>query len=488
MIDKRNIINSGNVIILVLLWFIFSTTLVFSMSLSNFDLALRLHLRGVFDSKVSLMPMPNALRPVAIAEVVKSGKETLLSIPGSLLPGEFVLRFESRENESSTPRPVEKQVILNSEDAELWINPLYANNPDSVRWNKGEKENTALYSFSVENTKRKQKIGLLQNFLMSYDDTQSHFFKLGVEEHEKRRGEYNRWLTEQVNLYSSLFVGHTFRFQYVPHVSFAGSPREKMQEVISNYFDGVDMNDTLIIYSKSMGDWMNGYVNIYGSQATTDVLRDSLFTLAGKRAIEKAKNGHPKVYGWMVDYFYKGYESFNIQKGISMLQQYIDDPNCMTTKRQQIIKRLDGMAKLTVGTQAPDFTLNYLDGSDFNFHGYKGTANYKLLLFWSADCSHCESFVKELKGWYNEPTNEDKLNIVAVSVDETDTEIKKWETAIISLQGWKHLRANGGINSTVANDYSILSTPVMFLVDSKSNKIIAFPDNLEQLKKALEKL
>jgi thioredoxin-related protein len=39
----------------------------------------------------------------------------------------------------------------------------------------------------------------------------------------------------------------------------------------------------------------------------------------------------------------------------------------------------------------------------------------------------------------------------------------------------------------VANDYAILSTPVMFLVDSKNNLIMALPDTLEQLVKELEK-
>jgi len=69
-----------------------------------------------------------------------------------------------------------------------------------------------------------------------------------------------------------------------------------------------------------MKEWMDGFVNFNGELATSVNLRDSIFTLAGKTAIEKARTGHPMVYGWMVDYFFKGYESFNITKGIEMLQ------------------------------------------------------------------------------------------------------------------------------------------------------------------------
>ena len=89
---------------------------------------------------------------------------------------------------------------------------------------------------------------------------------------------------------------------------------------------------------------------------------------------------------------------------------------------------------------------------------------------------------------YNETGNNKKLNIIAVSLDETETEVKKWENKIITLPGWKHLRVKGGINATVANDYAILSTPVMFLVESESNIIVDIPNNLEQLIKDLGKL
>jgi len=85
---------------------------------------------------------------------------------------------------------------------------------------------------------------------------------------------------------------------------------------------------------------MDAYVNLYGSISISPEIRDSLFTLAGKQAIEKAKHGNPKVYGLMVDYFYSGYESTNITMGLKMLEPYINVPNCLTLKKQVIEKRL----------------------------------------------------------------------------------------------------------------------------------------------------
>jgi Domain of unknown function (DUF5106) len=173
--------------------------------------------------------------------------------------------------------------------------------------------------FTKENSKQKEKLSLLQNFLMNYDSTHSKFYQQGIEEYEKRRSIYNQWITEQSTQYNALFVSHTFRFQYVPQITFKGSEADRMQSVIAHYFDGIDFKDSLLINTPDLKEWMNSYVNIYGALSVTEDLRDSLFTLAGRTAIEKASLGNPKLYGWMVDYFYNGYESNNIKKGMTML-------------------------------------------------------------------------------------------------------------------------------------------------------------------------
>ncbi|HCU20161.1 MAG TPA: alkyl hydroperoxide reductase, partial [Bacteroidales bacterium] len=158
------------------------------------------------------------------------------------------------------------------------------------------------------------------------------------------------------------------------------------QSLRDNYFEGMD-----------------GYVNLYGELATTTALRDSLFTLAGKNAIEKAKNGDPLVSGWMVDYFFRGYESFNIQAGIKMLEPYLDDPDCLTTKRQEINRRLEGIKSRVKGSPAPDIVMQDSDNNPFILSSYQGGKNNILILFWSADCVHCKETTDKLYRWYQDP-------------------------------------------------------------------------------------
>jgi len=442
-------------------------------------------LKEAFDTKVTITPFDGlrAVKSVAEFNGLKTGESCKLFIPQQYLPGEFVLRLDYRAKESDAPYPSEKNIFINQQDIELSINPPYSNNGDSTKFKEDEQENTVYNRFMTENTKTRLQIDFLKQFLTTYDQPQSKFYTTGIKEFEKRRNDYNQWLKDQSKTNAQLFVSSLFQFQYIPSVVWGGDENQRLDQLIHSFFDGIDFNDTLIIRSRELNKKMSDFMGLYGIKASTYEMRDSMFTLAGSMACEKASKGHPRVYGWMVDYFYNGYETYKIDKGMLMLQQHLERPNCLTSKKQQILKRLEGMKKLIPGKKAPDFTLNDTENNSFNFHNYQGKAKYKLLLFWSADCSHCEELIEKLRNWYSNPENQKFFDIVAVSMDETEAEINKWENKIVILKDWKHLRANGGVNSFVANEYAILSTPLMFLVECNTNIIKACPENIENLAK-----
>ena len=451
------------------------------------EVNLKIHLRGVFESKIGLLPLVGGktILPIIEKSKIKNGDEVILTVPQDKLPGEFVVRYDYKDTEASMPYPAEEHLFINHQDIELWVNPKSCNNPDSTHFQKGEQENTIFARFSTENANRRKPIGVLQDFLMNYDNPHSAFYKNAIQEYEKRCSAYNQWVKEQARMYNTTFVSNLFLFQYIPKISWEGSETDRKWNLESHYFEGIDFSNPLLIKAADLTNWMNQYVNIYGTMSTTVALRDSLFTLAGKNAIEKAKQGHPLVYGWMVDYFYKGYESFNIAKGIQMLEPYLDDPRCLTSKKLEIEKRLQGIETIRPGVVAPDFTTKDASGNPIQFLKYKTSSRYKLVLFWSADCQHCKELVEKLYPWYLQAGGKRLMEVFAISVDDTDTEIKVWEEAKLKLPNWKHSRAERGINSPEASAYFILATPVMVLVDAKTNQIVALPDTIDQLEKAI---
>jgi thioredoxin-related protein len=446
-----------------------------------------IHLRGVYESNISLIPLSgsNALKPVFVDERVKNGDTAIFNLSDELTPGEFIIRFDYKESIISTPYPSEKRIIINNQDLELWVNPPYCNNNDSTWFQKGERENSTYTDFIKQNAQKRAMLGLLQEFLLNYDNPDSKFYRNGISEYEKKRTEFNKWINDQIILNQSLFVSTLFRFQSIPEIVWKGSDSDRKKSIRENYFEKMDFSDPLITRTTALKEWMDQYVNLFGELATSIELRDSLFILAGKNAIEMAKGGDPLVYGWMVDYFYNGYETNNIAKGIKMLEPYLNDPNCLTSKRQSINKRLKGMETLIPGVIAPDISMMNEENRVFELSNYNTNTEYILLLFWSADCSHCNQMVGELYAWTRTNESKKKPDIVAISVDETDNEIQAWKRKKEGLAGWTHLRAEEGIRSKVANDYSILSVPVMILLNSKTKEIIAMPQSVEKLNELL---
>ena len=125
------------------------------------DISLTIHLRGVYSSKITLLALTDnkLFKPFKEVPVVNNGETTKITIPQDHLPGEFVLRFDYKEKESSTPYPSEKNIYAYEQNLELWVSPKYCNNGDSTRFQSGEKENSAFVSFSKENSKKKEKLG-----------------------------------------------------------------------------------------------------------------------------------------------------------------------------------------------------------------------------------------------------------------------------------------------------------------------------------------
>ncbi|MCU0371211.1 MAG: DUF5106 domain-containing protein, partial [Bacteroidales bacterium] len=317
------------------------------------DITITIHLRGVYESRISLLALTpaNTFKPILEVDGIKNGETAKLSVQQNYLPGEFVLRFDYMETESSEPYPAEKFIFINDQDLELRVSPIYSNNPDSSYFQADERENKAFAEFSALNQKQREKLGVLQNFLMNYDDSGSEFYQEGILEYEKRRDAYNLWLAGRIEKDRSLFVSSLYGFQHVVKIPWTGTETDRILSLIDHYFDGTDFNDSLIIKTSDMSKWMDNYVNLYGQMVTTTALRDSLFSLAGKTAIERARGGHPLVYGWMVDYFYRGYETNGIDAGMKILEPYLDDPKCMTSKRQEISRRLKGIETLVPGSK-----------------------------------------------------------------------------------------------------------------------------------------
>lgn len=454
-----------------------------SLAAQKKDVTLKVHIRSVYETNISLISLAGEkqLQTIGNYKEIKPNVIINFTVPGDILPCDFLLRFDYKERKDSRVVASERKILINDQDLEFWVNPKYANNSDSAWFQKDERENRAFDEFYRQTLFKTEMLSLLEQFLIKYDNTKSSFYKKGVKEYGKRRKAYNQWITDQSEKDKLLFASSLYDFFYIPKISFSGTELARSQSSIEHYFDGVDFNDPVITRTSRMNDWMNSFVNLHLQFAIKNSLMDSLVTAATVKAVEKAKKGHPLVYGWMVDYFYHGFESNNIPQGMKVLEPYLNDSNCLTSKRMEINRRLVGMETLVPGYKAPDFVLPASTGATFQFENFKTDASEILLVFWSADCQHCLQEIGKLYPWQQSEENMNRLDVIAISLDETPAEVEQWEKAVTALNGWFHLHAKEGINSQVANDYFILATPVMILIDPVTHRVISLPKNASEV-------
>ena len=440
--------------------------------------SLTVKLRGVYDSKITLTPFDGVrfATPLAVVSTVKAGGETQFIVPDSLLPCEFLIRFDYRGKETDTPYPSELQLYLNRENIRMEANPLYLKG-DSLRLT-GDRENTAWSAFMSKNALHRRQLGLLQQLLDQYDRPASPEWKGVLKAYETRRVAYNGWIDSLALAQKELYVSHLYGFQHINAENWKATPVIRMEALAHNWFKGVDFNDTLILRSRPMNEMMNGFLGLYSARATTAALRDSLLTEAGRVAIGAASTGHPRVYGWMVDYFYNGYETYNIVLGMKMLEKHLNNPRCLTRKRLAIAKRLDGLKTMIPGVKVRNVMVHDRAGREETINMGACDKAYRLLAFYDSECSHCRELLAELRNWYAVPGNSKKLEVVSVCVDSSRD---LWVPAFTANAfPWTDRYAPGGINSLAATNYYVLSAPVMFLVD-KAGTLVATPDTMKEL-------
>ena len=411
---------------------------------------------------------------------MKHGEQVSFPVDATFLPGEFVLRFNYQLKDADTPRPAELPLILNKQDITVSVNPEHIV-PDSVTF-ENDRENITWKEFSIGNVQKRNQLGLLQQLLNGYSNKQAAFWKSALQENITMTKEYNQWLEQMSRKYNDLYISHLFSFQYIPDVDWSLPLDEHINQQIDHWFDGCLFNDSTVLKSQQMNNFLNQYINLVGTKITSEALKDSLLVHAGRLVCEKASQGNPLVYGYVVDYFYRGYEAYNIQSGIKMLEKYADDPRCITTRKKEIVRRLEGIGKMLPGTVVKNLHVEDIGQSSKDINLKASSKTYQLVIFYESACGHCSDLLAELKKWYAIPQNREWFDIYTIAVDEKR---ETWEKSHHERQfPWNDYFAPGGVNSETAAAYYVLSTPNLFII-GRDGKLINLPAKVADLDKFL---
>ena len=126
--------------------------------------------------------------------------------------------------------------------------------------------------------------------------------------------------------------------------------------------------------------------------------------------------------------------------------------------------------KQATGVEAPDFTLNDLEGKPLSLSSLRG--KHVILDFWGSWCGWCIKGIPQMKEYYQKYAG--KFEILGIDCNDTD---EKWRDAVKKHElPWLHVY--NPRNSDVLSDYGIQGFPTKIIVgpDGKIVKTIVGED------------
>ena len=136
------------------------------------------------------------------------------------------------------------------------------------------------------------------------------------------------------------------------------------------------------------------------------------------------------------------------------------------TKKTQAPKQQQQtpVQQIAVGKDAPDFTLQSMDGKEVKLSDYKGKKVY--LKFWASWCGPCRKSMPELMELAAKQDRDfEILSVIAAGIqgEKTVEEFPKW----FQEQGYKDIPVLYDTKATTFQAYQIRSIPTEYLIDSQ---------------------
>ena len=128
------------------------------------------------------------------------------------------------------------------------------------------------------------------------------------------------------------------------------------------------------------------------------------------------------------------------------------------TQQQATVKQV------AVGAEAPDFTLQSMDGKEVKLSDFKGKKVY--LKFWASWCGPCKKSMPELMELAaKEDRDFEILSVIAPGLqgEKTVDQFPKW----FEEQGYKDIPVLYDTKGAVFQAYQIRSIPTEYLIDSQ---------------------
>ncbi|MEJ2594955.1 MAG: thioredoxin-like domain-containing protein, partial [bacterium] len=245
------------------------------------------------------------------------------------------------------------------------------------------------------------------------------------------------------------------------------SMEEQAAYLKAHYFSATDFQDTLLLNTNILTGKIIAYLTLYQKKGMSQEQLEEQLIMAVDTVLSKAFV-EQTTYEFVVEFLIKGFEAIGFERGLEHIanQNMLSELCVNTEKKKALENRIELIRRLAIGKPAPDFSFTDMDGHASRLSEIQSEKT--LLVFWASWCPHCEAILPVLKEYYD-PDNTEKLEIVAVSIDENR---EAWKNAVKGLGfNWINVAELKGWDSEIGELYGLAATPTFFVLDRDKNII-----------------
>ncbi|MCF0206625.1 MAG: TlpA family protein disulfide reductase [Bacteroidales bacterium] len=326
-------------------------------------------------------------------------------------------------------------------------------------------ENQQLYSYISQSELSEYKIGILRNIVKMYPE--GDFLTLAEKELKKELAIESSYLDKAIKMKQGTFAARYLSYFRDINMNIAESEEKKMLYVAKNF----PMDDLELLNSDAYHHFVVSYIKKY---------QPSEFLNAARELLNYFQKGKTEIFDKMFDYILDGFEQMERYDDLYALST--EYGNSCSSFSDNLKTRVKYYTDLRIGSKAPDFEIETLDGEDFSLSSNKG--KYTLVVFWASWCTSCRDEIPRI----NEALSLFKranVDVVGISLDEDESDLKRFvaENKLQFKVASDYLKWDGQI----VQNYAVFSTPSFFLIDKDMN-IISKPLSLERLFGQVESL
>ncbi len=392
--------------------------------------------------------------------------------------------------------------LLVGDDQEFRVSADTSDFAESIRF-EGTEDNRVFMEYKFYLQEKREELQKLQSPSGSAEGEGNE--ESMVEKQKEINRDMERYMdrieTEYPDLFVTDFISAT-REPFPPEEMLTGD-RNKDDSIRyfyyrEHYFDRFDPFDVRLLHTPLYDNKINNYISrvvpqhpdslivavdylLDGSRGNDELYRYLLITLFNHFA-ESKYMGMDVVYFHIAEFYYLPDATWSSPDFLAKLKENLDKnkPTLIGQTAPNVIMREIPPEHFLMAEQDTAIKRDPHIGQDFYINSVD--ADYTILYFWEADCSHCQKATPELHDVYERLKDKD-VKVIAVHVINTVEGKEKWIDFVNEheMQDW--------INcwSPYSNDfrtlYNLQSYPQLFVLD-RDKKIVAkriTPEQAEQI-------